>query len=115
MLGLYNFFDRYVIPASDTSRNPLGARYYTDIHKTERDVYICTPNEFHVTFPRVCPFPQLRQVCGHQPYPQRGSPRLAAIFAALEARAPKEHTRPVSVSQNVVLRRLYAAWPTYPR
>lgn len=114
MLGLYNSFDRYVTPVIDISRNPLGARYYTDIHR-QNAMYICMPNEFHVTFPRVCPSPHLRWIFSRRPYPHRGSPRLAAIFAALEARAPREHTRPVSVSQNVVLRRLCAAWPTYPR
>lgn len=40
ILGPYNFSDRYVTPVFDTSRNPLGARYCTDIHKTERGVYM---------------------------------------------------------------------------
>lgn len=40
---------------------------------------------------------------------QSGSPRLVAILAALEAKAPNEHTRPVRVSQKVVLRLLCTA------
>jgi len=59
MLGLYNSFDRYVTLVINISRNPFGARYCTDIHR-QNVMYICMLNEFHVTFPRVCPSPQLR-------------------------------------------------------
>lgn len=116
MSRLYNFFDRLRNLFRYLSKSVR--REILHRHTEDRTRCMCTPTSFTLhsrAFAHPRQSRSSRRVLGRRRYPQRGSPRLAAIFAALEARAPREHTRPVSVSQNVVLRRLCAAWPTYPR